>query len=352
MGRRVCAVPPFAFTSPTCRGVVGARPKGFLLNCTAHWFSGCSVKFPIIICTPMEPPRPRTTVAAIRRPRAPPCPAVCSVSTICMGRSGGGGASDPACLECVGGPPPSSSLLELPPPPSLPSSPDSSTYLPWPCFCISAMCFISPCTRAMFSRTSSASYSSDSAPSASRVPPLLGARKASGTSWYTDASVDMFATSVSRMRGCVANDSSVIVGRSLSTTCLAASGFLLSILQYMYPRSRRSGLVHSSVAVFSTRPTSSREALGHLRHSLTVAVSSCSCTMAGSSRNVSKKDSSKSLLLSIRSQYSPMIQIMEALASGSSRLSRFSQRSEMMISYLPGYFLKMSLITTIASWTT
>ena len=34
------------------------------------------------------------------------------------------------------------------------------------------------------------------------------------------------------------------------------------------------------------------------------------------------------------SAYSPTIQIMAALASGSSRLSKFSQRSEMMISYL------------------
>mmetsp|Transcript_37501 Transcript_37501/g.99212 ORF Transcript_37501/g.99212 Transcript_37501/m.99212 type:complete len:260 (+) Transcript_37501:586-1365(+) len=47
-----------------------------------------------------------------------------------------------------------------------------------------------------------------------------------------------------------------------------------------------------------------------------------------------------------------MIQIMAALASGSSRLSRFSQRSAIMTSYLPGYFRKMSLITTTASCTT
>ncbi len=37
------------------------------------------------------------------------------------------------------------------------------------------------------------------------------------------------------------------------------------------------------------------------------------------------------------------------LASGSSRESRFSQSVEMMLSYLLGYFLKMSFITTTAS---
>ncbi len=40
------------------------------------------------------------------------------------------------------------------------------------------------------------------------------------------------------------------------------------------------------------------------------------------------------------------------LASGSSRESRFSQSVEMMLSYLLGYFLKISFITTTASWTT
>jgi len=38
------------------------------------------------------------------------------------------------------------------------------------------------------------------------------------------------------------------------------------------------------------------------------------------------------------------------LASGSSRVSRFSQRVAMIDSYLFGYFLKMSLMTTIASY--
>jgi len=47
-----------------------------------------------------------------------------------------------------------------------------------------------------------------------------------------------------------------------------------------------------------------------------------------------------------------MIQIMLARASGSSRVSRFSQSVAMMDSYLLGYFLKMSLMTTTASCTT
>ena len=40
------------------------------------------------------------------------------------------------------------------------------------------------------------------------------------------------------------------------------------------------------------------------------------------------------------------------LASGSSKVSRFSHRVEMMLSYLLGYLRKMSLITTMASCTT
>lgn len=40
------------------------------------------------------------------------------------------------------------------------------------------------------------------------------------------------------------------------------------------------------------------------------------------------------------------------LASGSSNVSKFSQRVDIILSYLLGYFLKMSFITTIASWTT
>ena len=47
-----------------------------------------------------------------------------------------------------------------------------------------------------------------------------------------------------------------------------------------------------------------------------------------------------------------MIQIMLALASGSSRVSRFSHNVAMMLSYLLGYFRNMSLITTTASCTT
>ena len=45
-----------------------------------------------------------------------------------------------------------------------------------------------------------------------------------------------------------------------------------------------------------------------------------------------------------------MIQIMLALASGSSRVSKFSHRVAMMLSYLLGYFRNMSLMTTTASY--
>ena len=47
-----------------------------------------------------------------------------------------------------------------------------------------------------------------------------------------------------------------------------------------------------------------------------------------------------------------MIHIMLALASGSSRVSRFSQSVAMMLSYLFGYFRNMSLMTTTASYST
>jgi len=69
--------------------------------------------------------------------------------------------------------------------------------------------------------------------------------------------------------------------------------------------------------------------------------------------------------------YSPIIQIIEALASGSSRVSRFSHSVEIIDSYLVaqregqrrsqswvpithllGYLRNMSLMTMIASWTT
>lgn len=51
---------------------------------------------------------------------------------------------------------------------------------------------------------------------------------------------------------------------------------------------------------------------GCLRNSLTVAVRSCSCTSADSSSKVSRKCSSCSSALSMRSAYSPMIQIILA----------------------------------------
>lgn len=59
---------------------------------------------------------------------------------------------------------------------------------------------------------------------------------------------------------------------------------------------------------------------GCLRKSLTVAVSSCSCTSADSSSNVSRKCSSCSSALSMRSAYSPMIQIILACRVASSTL--------------------------------
>lgn len=106
----------------------------------------------------------------------------------------------------------------------------------------------------------------------------------------------------------------------------AACGSVLNNLQYTYALSRISGLSHSPVAVCSTRCTMSCVCPGFLRNNLTVAVMSCSWTWAFSSLKFSRKDSISSSALSIRSAYSPIIQISEPLASGSSRASRFSQR--------------------------
>ena len=68
-----------------------------------------------------------------------------------------------------------------------------------------------------------------------------------------------------------------------------------------------------------------------------------------SSEKPSRNVNSNSSALSMRSAYSPMIQIMDALASGSSRESRFSHSVDMILSYLFGYLRKMSFKTTIAS---
>lgn len=69
------------------------------------------------------------------------------------------------------------------------------------------------------------------------------------------------------------------------------------------------------------------------------------CTTSGSSLKFSAKLFSNSSAFSIISTYSPIIQTMDALASGSSNDLRFSQISPNKPSYLFGYFLKMSLIT-------
>ena len=73
--------------------------------------------------------------------------------------------------------------------------------------------------------------------------------------------------------------------------------------------------------------------LANLSFQKTLKVKDILLTPAGSSEKFSRKVSSSSPALSMRSAYSPTIQIMAALASGSSRESRFSQRVPMMLSY-------------------
>ena len=97
-----------------------------------------------------------------------------------------------------------------------------------------------------------------------------------------------------------------------------------------------SGLSQFCVTVFRMSFTRSFVSLGRIRNSFTVAVSSDSCTFGGSSSKPSGKVSSSSSELSIRSAYSPMIQIMADLASGSSSVSRFWHSVPMMDSYLFG----------------
>ncbi|KAE8226773.1 hypothetical protein CF319_g685 [Tilletia indica] len=97
----------------------------------------------------------------------------------------------------------------------------------------------------------------------------------------------------------------------------ATAGSVERRRQYMNPRSRTSGLSTSSVAHFNTLGTSSPPAAGRLRKSLTVAVRRANRTSGGSSRKEYRKSSNSSSLFSIRSAYSPTIQIMAAFASGS-----------------------------------
>ena len=58
--------------------------------------------------------------------------------------------------------------------------------------------------------------------------------------------------------------------------------------------------------------------------------------------NVSTKIPSSSSALSIFFAYSPMIQMSDALASGSSSSSRLAHRVGMTPSYVDGYFRKIS----------
>mmetsp|Transcript_93534 Transcript_93534/g.261645 ORF Transcript_93534/g.261645 Transcript_93534/m.261645 type:complete len:240 (+) Transcript_93534:525-1244(+) len=226
IGSKACAVPPFGATSGSCSGPAGAKPKGFLLNCTAQPLIGWGQKLPTINCRPTAPPLPRTTAAAVRRPRCPFCPGSFSLSTATMPRNGGGGAAPLAAPAAPRGVAPLLLLLRLPPP-SLSSLPDSSTYLA-PAWLLARISF---CTRAMFSRSSSSS----SVSSLPRCKEFLRSalRISSGNSWYTDDSVQRLEISLSSTRGCVAKVSSEIVGRSLRTTLFAISGYLCNILQYM-----------------------------------------------------------------------------------------------------------------------
>ena len=75
-------------------------------------------------------------------------------------------------------------------------------------------------------------------------------------------------------------------------------------------------------------------------------------TTSGSSLKFYAKLPMISSAFSIISTYSPIIQTIDAFASGSSKLLRFSQISPSNPSYLLGYFLKISLMTITASWTT
>ena len=75
-------------------------------------------------------------------------------------------------------------------------------------------------------------------------------------------------------------------------------------------------------------------------------------TSVASSRNEYVRFSMSSSAFSIRSAYCPTIQMIAALASGSSKISRLSHRIGIIFSYLSGYLRKISLITTMASCTT
>ena len=117
----------------------------------------------------------------------------------------------------------------------------------------------------------------------------------------------------------------------------------------MNPRSRMSGLSASLVAHERTRNTSSCPFAGLAMKSFTVAVNKANWTSYVSSAREKIKSSRRVSAFSILAAYCPMTQIIDFLDSGSSRLSRFSHNVEMMDSYCPGYFRRISRLTTVAS---
>jgi len=100
----------------------------------------------------------------------------------------------------------------------------------------------------------------------------------SGVLWYIDPSVPVCSSSWSSAPSSIRSVSVLTGGRSPMTMPFAAPAFVARRRQYMYPRSRKSGLSMSSVAHLSTFCTSFWPWFGRWMKNLTEAVTRASWT--------------------------------------------------------------------------
>ena len=106
------------------------------------------------------------------------------------------------------------------------------------------------------------------------------------------------------------------------------------------------------VARSKTYVIKSSASLSSFKYNFTEAFNMDNWTFLGSSLKFSAKSVIKVTELSIKSPYYPTIQTMAAFASALSNAFKLSHKSLMILSYRLGYFLKISLMTMTASWTT
>mmetsp|Transcript_90822 Transcript_90822/g.236604 ORF Transcript_90822/g.236604 Transcript_90822/m.236604 type:complete len:272 (+) Transcript_90822:529-1344(+) len=239
--RTTSALVPGAM-SGTWRLAALSMPKVFLFTWMAKPFSGPGDELEKVIFS-RSWPCSLTSADMTPKPLLPPCPGCDGFSTgvFCVaGAAAAAGASSPPSRSRRSPPPPPPP--EGPPPPLSSRGPRSS----------------SSCTSRRRAWRSSSSYSSSSgASSCACALVVTRVTNSSADLWYTLLMRARSWMSLSRRPFSIVCESSLIGGLSPSTTCLVASGFVDSRRQYMYPRSRMSWLLDSSVAHFSTLETMS-----------------------------------------------------------------------------------------------